>query len=281
MLLVQLKEQGAAAVPAIREFLRRNEDVNFDAIPGGEQVDFRSLRLGLLDALHEIGGPEAIAVSVEALQGTTNPLEVALLAMSLEQQAPGEYRQVAMTAARNTLTQVMSPNWRGGDVSALFETIQALGDADDVRALKQAVSKWNYYAALALAGLPDGVGIPALIELAQDPAISALGTGDFALRPLAQVAIQYPEAARALLDVARQNRIPDSAWPTIAASVAGTYIQYGNQLFGRTAPPVNWSEAEIKQRMVLINQLLATTSSPVARQSLTAALQTLAGRLPK
>lgn len=280
-LLQQLREQGAAAVPAIREFLQRNGDVSFDALPGGQSVDFSSLRLGLVDALHEIGGPEAVAASADALQGTTDPLEIALLALTLEQQAPGEYRQLELTAARNALAQALSGNWKGGDVSPLFETFQAFGDASDVAILKQAVTKWNYYATLALAGLPSGAGIPALIQLAQDPAIGSLGTGDFALRPLAQVAMQYPDAARALVDDARQSRIPDSAWPTVSATLAGTYIQYGNQLFGSTAPSLSWSTAEITDRMALINQLLTATSSPVARQSLQSAQALLSSRLPK
>ncbi len=280
-LLQQLREQGSAAIPAIQEFLQRGEDVNFDALAGGESADFSSLRLGLVDALHQIGGPEAVAASAEALQGTTDPLEIALLALTLEQQAPGEYRQLELTAARNALTQALSGNWKGGDVSPLFETFQALGDANDVSLLKQAVTKWNYYATAALAGLPNGAGIPALIQLAQDPAVNSLGTGDFALRPLAQVALQYPDAARALVDDARQNRIPASAWPTVGASLAGTYIQYGNQLFGSTAPSLDWSATEINQRIALVNQLLAATSSPVARQSLQTALTSLTSRLPK
>jgi len=280
-LLQQLREQGTAAIPAIREFLQGKEDVNFEAVPGGDSVDYSSLRLGLVDALHQIGGPDAAAASAGAIQTTTDPLEIALLAVTLEQQAPGEYRQVELTAARNALTQALNGNWQGGDVSPLFETFQALGDANDVSLLKQAVTKWNYYATLALAGLPNGVGIPALIQLAQDPAISSLGTGDFALRPLAQVATQYPDAARALVDDARQNRIVDSAWPTVSASLSGTSIQYGNQLFGSTAPPVDWSGTEINQRISLINQLLAATSSPTGRQYLQSALTTLSSRLPR
>ena len=279
-LLQQLREQGAASVPAIREFLQRNQDVNFDALAGGESVEFSSLRLGLIDALHQIGGPEASATAAEVLQGTTDPLEIALLSLTLEQQSPGEYRQLEQAAAQNALAKALSGE-RKGDISALFETLQAIGNTNIVPMLKQSVTRWNYYATLALAGLPDGAGIPALIQLAQDPAISSLGSGDFALRPLAQVAVQYPDAARALIDVARQNQIPDTAWPTVSASLAGTYIQYGNQLFGSTAPALSWSPAEINQRITLVNQLLATTSSPAARQSLQSALSSLSSRLPK
>jgi hypothetical protein len=277
-MLQQLREQGSAAIPAIREFFQSNEDVNFDAVPGGEAVDYSSLRLGLLDALHQIGGPEAVATCVEVLQATTDPLEVALLAVTLEQQTQGEYRALELTAAQKVLSQALSGNWNGGDVTPLFETLQALGDTSVVAVLTQAVTRWNYYATLALAGLPDGAGVPALIQLAQDPRISSLGNGDFALRPLAQVALQYPEAARALIDDARQNRIPGSAWPAIGASLAGTYIQYGNQLFGGTAPSLNWSAEEIGQRISLINQLLAVTSNSAARQSLQSALTSLSSR---
>jgi len=279
-LLQQVREQGAAAVPAIREFLQRKEDLMFDAMPGGDAVDFSSLRLGLIDALHQIGGPEAAVAATEAIQQTTDPLEIALLTLTLEQQSPGQYRDLEMTAAGNALAQAFGGNWKGGDVSPLFETFQAVGDTNVVPLLKQAVTRWNYYATLALAGLPDGAGIPALIQLAQDPAISSMGAGDFALRPLAQVAVQYPDAANALINAARQNQIPDSAWPTVVASLAGTYIQYGNQLFGSTAPPLSWSADEINQRIVLINQMLAATSSPVARQSLESALTSLTSKLP-
>jgi len=147
--------------------------------------------------------------------------------------------------------------------------------------LKEATKLWNYYATLALAGLPDGVGIPALIELVRDPSVTTLGSGDFALRPLAQAAVQYPEAARALIEQARANQIPDAAWPTVIASLAGTYIQYGNQWFGSTAPPANGSDAEITQRIALIDQLLAVTANSAARTSLQTTRASLAGKLSR
>ena len=132
---------------------------------------------------------------------------------------------------------------------------------------------------MALAGLPDGAGIPALIELAQDSTITSLGKGDIAFRPLAQVALQYPAAAQALLKYTSSNQIPDSAWPTVAASLSGTYIQYGNQFFGSTSPPVNWSNTEVNQRISLIDQLLSHTSNQAARQPLQNARIALQGRL--
>jgi len=80
--------------------------------------------------------------------------------------------------------------------------------------------------------------------------------------------MQYPEARAALLDQARLNQIPDRAWPTVAASLGGNYIQYGNQIFGSTAPPVVWNSDQINQRIGLIDQLLGATSSSAGRQAL-------------
>jgi hypothetical protein len=276
-MLDQLIGQGAAAVPAIQAYLARNEDLSFDGIAGGELVNFGSLRIGLIDALQRIGGQDAINASVQMLQGTADPLEIALLSRSLEQNAPAQYRQQELAAALEALKMAMAGTWRG-DVSPVFETLQALGDPSVVPLLEQAVKQWNYYAAIALAGLPDGAGIPSLIKLSHDPSVASLGTGDFALRPLAQVAVQYPDAGRAIVDAARSNLISDSAWPTVIASLGCTYIQYGNQIFGSTAPPINCN-AEASQRISLIDQLMSVTTNPTARQSLQAARTALAARL--
>jgi hypothetical protein len=144
------------------------------------------------------------------LQTTADPFEIALLSRYLEQQAPGRYRDLELTAARETLALAASGQVRIGDVSALFELLQAYGDENIVPSLEKAVSRWNCYATLALAGLPNGVGIPTLIKLAQDSSVGAIGAGDFTLRPLAQVPCNIPMQS-ALLDAARQNQIPDAA----------------------------------------------------------------------
>ena len=73
----QLSEQKQVALPAIREFLQRNQDLSFDGVKGGNAVGYSSLRMGLLDALREIGGPEALAVSVGALQTTADRSAIA------------------------------------------------------------------------------------------------------------------------------------------------------------------------------------------------------------
>ena len=71
--------QGAAALPAIREFLQKNQDLNFGA-QASPLVGYGSLRAGLLDALSQIGGSEAQALLVQTLGSTADPNEIALLA---------------------------------------------------------------------------------------------------------------------------------------------------------------------------------------------------------
>src|SRR5439155_1934056 len=79
--------QGPIAVPAIREFLEKNQDLNFGSATA-PLVGYGSLRAGLFDALSQIGGPEAQALLVETLRSTADPSEIALLARVLEHQAP-------------------------------------------------------------------------------------------------------------------------------------------------------------------------------------------------
>jgi hypothetical protein len=278
-LFQELSAQGEAGVAAIRDFLGRNEDINFDSIPGGDNVDYATLRLGLLDALMQAGGKDASDALVQVLQTTTDPREIALLARSLEQSSPDQYNEQVLAAARNALAMAMKGQWDGKDVSPLFEVLQHLGDANTAPDLKSAVKAFNYYATLALAGMPNGTGVPTLIQLAADPGVAALGNGDYALRPLAQVALQYPEAQAALIQQAQMNQIPTAAWAGVAAALSGTYIQYGTQIFGSPVSTVQWSNAEITRRIALIDQLLAVTSNSSGTQSLRTARTSLVAKL--
>jgi hypothetical protein len=62
-----------------------------------------SLRLGLVGTLKEIGGEEAEAALAEMLATTGRGVEVAYLAVVLEEMAPGKYRDAAVAAAKDLL----------------------------------------------------------------------------------------------------------------------------------------------------------------------------------
>ncbi|HXJ56721.1 MAG TPA: hypothetical protein VNU68_08665 [Verrucomicrobiae bacterium] len=278
----QLVEEGAGAVPAIRAYLDRFQDIDFDPFGAAKQVGYPSLRMGMLDALRQIGTPEALELSLQTLHTTADPQEIAFLAKGLERQLPpDQFRSVVLAAASESLEQALSGQWSGRNVTPLFEVLQRYGDEGVIGLLEKASSKWNFYATLALAGMPNGAGIPALVRMVQDQASAAVGNGDLALRPLAQAALQFPQARASLLEQARLNQVPEKAWSGIAASFLGNYIQYGNQLFGSTAPAVMWSKEQIDLRFNLIDQMIAVTTSPTGKQVLQNAQAQMLSRLPK
>jgi hypothetical protein len=287
-------------VPAIREFLERNQDLRFDGVNGGDLTGHPSLRAGLFDALQQIGGPEALELSLQTLRTTADPLEIALLARNMEQQAPGQYRQEALNAARETLALAVQdrPNIR--DVAPLFQLFQTYGDANLLAELQSTLPRWNYYATMALAGLPGGEGIPTLIREVQDPAADTT-TRNVALQMLAQGSAQTPEAGAALVEQARLNQISDYAWRQIAWVLGGDQYQFGSQLLDNKLPPptgpgvrtyhieagnqnfytvpagANLSADQVNQRRTLIDQLLGVTSNPTAVQGLQSARALLSG----
>ncbi len=71
------------------------------------QTDFLyppSLRLGLISTLREIGGEPAEQALAEVLSSTGRGVEVGTVAKLLEEMAPNKYRDLAITAAKDLLT---------------------------------------------------------------------------------------------------------------------------------------------------------------------------------
>jgi len=295
--LQSLTSQGAAAVPAIRDLLERNWEINFAGVAGGELLGQNSLRSALLNALGQIGGPEALSVMVQTLRTTTVPSEVSQLAQALEQAAPGQYRQDILNTANQLLNMAGNGQLPAGwDMAGLFKVLQLYGDGSTAPLLEQLQPQWKYYTTLSLAGLPGGEGVPALIRLAEDPA--AGGSRDFALQMLAQLAVQSADAGEALIQAARLNQIPDRAWAKIAAGLAGEQYQIGTPPDGpssssQTTPGLKrfhienrnqnfyslplTAGAEASQRLALLDQLIASTGNPVAVTALQNARLGLAG----
>ena len=182
------------------------------------------------------------------------------------------------------------------DVGALFKTLQTYGDASTASALEQLQGPYKYYSTLALAGLPDGGGVASLVRQTQDA--SGGSRRDFAYQMLAQVATQYQDAGAALVEQAKANQISDAAWAKIAMGLAGDQYQIGEAPPGDGANPAlipglktfhigannqNFyslpltGNAQIQQRLALLDQLLGAASSPGAQAALQSARSTLSG----
>lgn len=124
--LQMLVEQGEAALPVVRDFLKQNKDVDYstDVLnAAGERVgrsgaaawtsryatltDFLvppSLRLGLIDALDQIGGETAQGILAEVLDTTGRGVEVAHIARVLQREASDKYRENSIKAAKDLLS---------------------------------------------------------------------------------------------------------------------------------------------------------------------------------
>lgn len=296
--LQTLVQQGSAAVPAILEFLEKSVDFGFGA-DGNAALGYSSARTAMLDALLQIGGTEGQGGLLQVLQNTADPREIALLAHSLEKLAPEQYRQESVSAAVQALSMAADGKLEGIDVAPLFQVIQNYGGVGAAGELEQAAKHWNYYATIGLGQLPDGAGIPALIQLAQG-STSAKGN---ALELLTQMSFQYPDARASLLEMARTDRIGPNLWRYLTPLLAGdqyyfedsplqaplatgsqrpgggSHVVFGNQHFYTAYDLANLTPEQISQRTALIDELRSVASDPDAVKALQAARALLEHRL--
>ena len=284
--LLQLIQQGGAAVPAIQEFLELNRDWDLGA---ANPLGYPSLRTAFLEALEQIGGPEAQGLLLQTLQSTAVPSEIARVARSLERQAPGQFLEEIRTAVRETLAQSSAGQLTGWDMGPLFQVLQSHGSASVVPELEKYAAKWNYYSALALANLPSGAGVPALVQMAQES--SEGGSRGAAMEALAQVAVQYPTASAALVELARSGKLSEKNWIAATSALEGNrysirdsgldsasvpvgdgvkryYLARSNQHFYSTPAWGGMSAEQIQQRLSIIDQLLAVSPSARVAQAL-------------
>ncbi len=143
-LFEDLSDCGPAALPAIRDFLAKNMEFDYeentDEIRSGWRdgemtTDFLlppSLRLGLLRTVQRIGGNDAEQILVEVLTSTGRGVEVAYVTRLLEDVAPQKYKEPAITAAHELLTHpvVTGKTGRldGRDQDWLFGVLQLYQD---------------------------------------------------------------------------------------------------------------------------------------------------------
>jgi hypothetical protein len=299
--LQQLVRQGPPSVAAIQEYLAQNLDVSYAGVAGADQLGYSSLRAGLLNALGEIGGPESTAAMLQTLQTSVFPTDIATLAATLEQQAPGQYDENILTAVRAQLALAAQNQLGNANVGPLFQLLSgaAANGADVAADLAQYSSNWPYYAAIELANLPNGAGVASLVQIAQT---DTGGSQIAAAQALAQLAPQNSQALSALLDMARQGQLSDTELAQLApylggrenqlgsganpsgASTQEVHLASGNQDFPIADLPLSsLTPDQINQRISIIDQLLQTIpdSDTQGQQALQHQLSTLKGQQAK
>ncbi len=159
--------QGHNSLPAIGQFVAANQDVIYARVdkaitgdteeeqkqlerressdryqamrrslrptmPDGSFQNPPTLRLGLMEAAYRIGGENAAGILASALGVTARGIEVAWLTVWLERMAPGEYKELALSAARELLSApvALDGGWREDRLSRehLFSVLHHFKD---------------------------------------------------------------------------------------------------------------------------------------------------------
>jgi hypothetical protein len=122
---------------------------------------------------------------------------------------------------------------------------------------------------------------------------------------LAQVSAKYPDAKAVLVNMIRANAMPYSAWAGVQAALGGEVVEYGAPILTTGITPPNgqnvrtyhinyghqnyrtfsvspeWPEAQVKQQIAIIDQLIAVDANLETLQFLQDARLGLAARLSK
>ncbi|HEY3861089.1 MAG TPA: hypothetical protein VGO59_04310 [Verrucomicrobiae bacterium] len=271
--LQQLVSQGPSSVPAIQQFLAQNLDASYAGVSGANALGYNSIRSAMLDALAQIGGPESTQAMLQVLQSSIYPTDVPALAKALDGQSPGQYSQAILDAVRQQLNLGAMDQLGGANVLPLFQALasQAANGASVSADLAQYAEKWPYYSSIALAAMPDGAGVPTLIQITQG---AIPGSPAAAAQALAELAPQNPQALSTLMDMAKGGQLSDSILSQMAPylggrelelgppqnAAAGGYLTFhmanGNQDFSAFDGGSTLTPQQITQRISIIDQLL-------------------------
>ena len=212
-LFESLSEQGEAAVPHIREFLNRMEDVDFAVQKSPKDksrelnywrtrmvhgpLDFEqppSLRIGLIDILTEVGGKKAEEALAGVLSTTGRGFEIAYAAKKLQKWIGKDaYRDEALGAAHELLSEPIEvANGNKFDAASrqyLFMVLEMYGDKTFVQTAQgQLINEEGRIDRSVLSyfeNIGDGHAIDAVVQAMQS---GQLRESD--MREMARVAVQ-------------------------------------------------------------------------------------------
>lgn len=127
--VLELLNEGTAAVPAIAEYLQTNADLRFDGGPAAKLLREPTLRIALIKVLFDIPAPDNVDLQRQVLRVTTDPDEVVLLARQLEMQERGKHRTEIISAARASLDRARQGAFPGRDTSAVVTLLKKYEEA--------------------------------------------------------------------------------------------------------------------------------------------------------
>ena len=264
-----LIETGPAALPVIREFLARNEDVDYEtnslnrnARGGKMPTEFSvppSLRLGLFEVLKNIGGADAEKILADTLAATGRGVELAYLARVLEGMSPGKYRAIALQAAHELLAHSLADAADKTDRNFLLTTLSLLGDDSfATQAQAQLIKADGTVDSAALKYLQQTGGeksIALAMQAYADPRV----TDPKSRERLAQVALDVPGTSPQVDDFIRGVLSDTSLPPLNRNNLAQDYADHGYQNFH---DPTAEDVFKLKSRLAQLRRFLAEATEP-------------------
>jgi hypothetical protein len=271
--LEKLRSLGAAALPALREFLASGQDADYDSALG--KIGFRdgkvpldfaappSLRLGLLELVKNIGGPAAEDLLAHELKTTGRGVEAGYISAALEQLAPGKYRDASLAAARDLLAMPLSSTTKNpldrSDREYLYHIVAMEGDRSQVaQAQSQLLLPTGQIDRGALRYLQEALG-PAVVDIAMrawnDPRVPANQREPLVRAALAWVGVDDHAEQFFAAAIADPNLSP-GARKNLVEDLNQDGFEHPNQ---HTVPDLEI----IERRLMLIDRLAPATKDPV------------------
>ncbi|MEH6467157.1 MAG: hypothetical protein V7722_05960 [Porticoccus sp.] len=280
LLLDQVFQFGPEALPTIHDFLLSGTDAPLSATLVD---DSSSVRLILIQMLRYMDDPKVVEVAFDTLHFSQDPMEVYFLASIVNDWSePGWYNKDVLSFVEGVLQQ----NILEGEVDSVGPLIQILGEQGDETTAGKLAAMPPYLqqsAAVAMAQLPDGSGMPFLVNEARSSGGYTL-QGRLALRLLAQSALAQPSAANELVQLAAENKIPPEMWPELMKLIKGVerlqlvvdsgqradqeiiFHPEGDEVWYRVRAPSQ--NTQDKQNGELIGRLYAVTTDSSVRRLL-------------
>ena len=287
--LETLVDQGDTAIPAIRKFMAKDVDLDISASLSGRRsvksqpnkkaggkpkapdkanrrasawnyfrpfprtnTDYpATLRLGLLEATHNIGTEQAEALLLEVLEATARGVEVAYLELSLQELSPGEHLDKILKAARDILADMPALGEGAMEVDLqtkgyLYAILVKYKDLDFVETAKDLLVRpdgsLDGHALSYLRQVLGADAIPILQTAISDNRITD-GVARYAVRDAALHYVgQNAQANQILMDVVREG---------LDKQVEGERFNWGEMKLSYTSL---MRDVEIQSDQVLINR---------------------------
>lgn len=303
--LESLAELGTEALPGIRDFLSKFEDVDYSgeahdedkeghadgkdravALPGmpnrAAQVESilpPSLRLGLVQVLKEIGGEPAEQVLSEMLTTSGRGVEIAYVAKALQEIAPNKYRDIAIAAAKDLLANppaIDRPNRLDDNAKNFLYGVLSMYNDQSFATVAQSLlvtqdGRVDRTALTYLTGTLNEEAVPALYQAFKDNRLTNMWERASLATQILSYTGNNQQANDIFKEVVGNETLPSWLRATAIQSVAGGRGQF----FGGLAPS---DPNQIKARIELLNSMPDISDERLARAR-TEAIQKLSDSL--